>query len=217
MVQALPSNRSDESLGIWILPGTSRCCENLLDAQRLDSQSNFSTVPAVAIADEILGGLSVCERLYDLLRGPSSGRMLGHIEMQHLATIVFQEDKYEQYPHANCGHGKEIDGYHLADMVVQERPPRLVRWAAEPAQDARHGALGDGDAEHLHLAMNPGCAPQRIGGGYLLDQSAEMELTDNQYRLWKSRAMAKFCRIGKQYLAKKGLLDPDPDTPTLAL
>jgi hypothetical protein len=31
--------------------------------------------------------LSVCERLYELLRRPSSRRMLGHIEMQHLATI----------------------------------------------------------------------------------------------------------------------------------
>jgi hypothetical protein len=49
--------------------------------------------------------------------------MLRHIEMQHLATILFQEDKNEQHPHANCGHGKEIDGYHLADMVVQEGPP----------------------------------------------------------------------------------------------
>src|SRR5258708_2334090 len=92
--------------------------------------------------------------------------MLGHIEMQHLATIVFQEDKYEQHPHGHCGHGKEIDGDQLADMVVQEGPPRLVRWPPEPAQDARHGALGEGDAEHLQLAMNPGCAPQRIGGGY---------------------------------------------------
>ena len=54
VVQTLPSNRADESLGVWIVPGTSRCCESLLDAQRLDSQSNFRTVPAVAIADEIL-------------------------------------------------------------------------------------------------------------------------------------------------------------------
>ena len=110
MVQALPSNRADESLGVWILPGTSGCCENLLDAQRLDSQSDFSTVPAVAIADEIRGGLSVCKRLYDLLRRPSPGRMLRHIEMQHLATVVFQQDKYEEHSHGNCGHGKEVDG-----------------------------------------------------------------------------------------------------------
>jgi hypothetical protein len=90
VVQALPSNRADESLGVWILPGTLRCCQNLLHAQRLDSQSNLSTVPAVPIADEVTGSLSVCERLYDLLCRPSPGRMLGHIEMQHLATIVFQ-------------------------------------------------------------------------------------------------------------------------------
>jgi hypothetical protein len=58
-------------------------------------------------------------------------------------------------------------------MVVQEGPPRLVTWPPEPAQDARHGAFGDGDTEHLEFTMNPGCAPQRIGGGHLLDQSAE--------------------------------------------
>jgi hypothetical protein len=133
VVQALPSNRADELLGVWILPGTSRCCENLLDAQRLDSHSNFS--------------LSVCERLYDLLRRPSPGRMLGRIEMQHLATIMFQDDQYEQYPHCDCGRGKEIDGDQLASMVVKEGPPRLARWRPEPAQDAQYGALGDGDAE----------------------------------------------------------------------
>src|SRR5689334_8299379 len=60
-----------KSLGVWILPRSSRCCENLLHAQRLDSQSDLSTVPTVAIADEIMGRLSVCERLYDLLSRPS--------------------------------------------------------------------------------------------------------------------------------------------------
>ena len=79
------------------------------------------------MADEILGRLSVCERRYDLFRRPSSGGMLGHIKMQHLATIVFQEDKYEQHPHGNCRHSKEIDRDHLADMIVQEGPAGLVR------------------------------------------------------------------------------------------
>jgi hypothetical protein len=109
VVQALPSNRADEALGVWILPRTARCCENLLHAQRLDSQSNLSTVPAVAIADEILGSLSVCERLYDLLCRPSSGRMLGHIKMQQLATIVLRHDQCEQYPHCDGRYRKEID------------------------------------------------------------------------------------------------------------
>jgi hypothetical protein len=97
VVQTLPSNRADDSLGIWILPRTSRCCENFLDANDWILPSNLSTVPAVAIAEEIRGRRSVRERLYDLLCSPSSGGMLTHIEMQHLATVVFQENEYEQH------------------------------------------------------------------------------------------------------------------------
>src|SRR3954454_23990524 len=59
VVQTFPSNRADESLGVWILPWTMWCCQNLLHAQRLDSQSNLSTVPAVPIADEVMRSLSV--------------------------------------------------------------------------------------------------------------------------------------------------------------
>jgi hypothetical protein len=52
--------------------------------------------------------------------------MLGHIEVQHLATIVFQDDKHEQDLDRDGRHGKEIGGYHLAYMVVQDGPPGLV-------------------------------------------------------------------------------------------
>src|ERR1700751_386324 len=62
---------------------------------------------------------------------------------------------------------------HLPDMIMQESLPCLVRRAAQSAQDARDSALGDGDAEHLEFAVNPGCAPQRICSSHLLDQSAE--------------------------------------------
>ena len=93
--------------------------------------------------------------------------------MQHLATVVIQEDKYKQHPHGNCRHGKETDGDYLTDMIAQEGPTSLVGRPPEPVQDARHGAFGDGDTEHLEFTMNPGCAPQRVGGGHLLDQSAE--------------------------------------------
>ena len=55
-----------------------RCGEKLLHAQRLDSQSNFSTLPAVPIAEEVMGGLSVCERLYDLLRSTAQLDVRSH-------------------------------------------------------------------------------------------------------------------------------------------
>ena len=169
VVEALPSDRANESLYVRILPGAVRCGEKLLHAKRLDSQSNLSTVPAVPIAEEVTGRVSVCERLYDLLCRPSPSRMLGHIEMQHLATIVFQDDQYEQHPQCDGRHRKEIDRYHLADMIMQEGSPGLVRRSPELAQEARDSALGEGEAEHLEFTMNPGRSPQRIGRGHSLD------------------------------------------------
>jgi hypothetical protein len=44
VVQTLPSDRADESLGVWILPGTLRCGQNLLDTQRLDSHHRCSAM-----------------------------------------------------------------------------------------------------------------------------------------------------------------------------
>src|SRR5438270_6430896 len=120
VVEALSSDRGDESLGVWILPGTLRCRQNLLDVQRLDSQSNFSTVPAVAIADEITGSFSVCECLHDLLRGPSPGRMLRHIKVQHLATIMFEDNEYEQHLHRDGRHSVEnpfADKHHCCATI----------------------------------------------------------------------------------------------------
>ena len=71
------------------------------------------------------------------------------------------------------GTAKEVHRYHLADIIVQEGFPRLFGRMPEPAKDARDSAFGDGDAEHFQFAMNPGCAPQRVGSGHLLDQSAQ--------------------------------------------
>jgi len=169
MVETLPSNRADESLGVWVLPGTLRCSQNLVHTQGFDSQSDLSAVPAVSIAEERSGGIAIRKRLYDLLGSPVTGRMLGHIKVQQLAAIVFQDDEYEQHFHRDGRHGKEIGRDDLADMVVQEGLPCLVRRAAEPAQEARYGTLRDRDAEHFEFAMNPGCAPQRIGRGHLFD------------------------------------------------
>jgi hypothetical protein len=69
----------------------------------------------------------------------------------------------------NVGHGKEIYGHHLMQMVVKEGLPGLSGRVPKPAQNARDSALGDGDAEHFQFAMNPGRTPQRICGGHSFD------------------------------------------------
>src|SRR4030095_12114998 len=118
-------------LSVWILPRTLRCRQDFFHSQRVNSQTKLIAVNAIPIAEEITGRLSIGERLDDLLRRPGRSRMLGHIEMQHLATTMFQHDKYEQYLHRERRHSKEVDRYHLTDMIVQESLPGLVRRSAE--------------------------------------------------------------------------------------
>src|SRR4029453_17485831 len=142
MVETLPANGADESFGVRILPRTSRCGQNFFHSQRLDFGSNLAALNAVPIANKITGSVSIGERLDDLLRSPGRSRMLRHIEMQHLATTMFQHDKYEQHLHRERRHSKEVDRYHLTDMIVQESLPGLVRRPAELSQNAGDGTLG---------------------------------------------------------------------------
>src|SRR4030095_15332520 len=85
---------------------------------------------------------------------------------------MFQHDKYEQHLHRERWHGKEVGRDDLPDMGVQESLPGLGRRPAELSQNAGDGTLGDVDAEHFQLAMNPGRAPQRISARHSFDYSA---------------------------------------------
>ena len=85
--------------------------------------------------------------------------MLGHVEMQHLATTMFQHDEHEQHFHGDRWHGEEIDRHQLAEVVVKKRLRGLSRWPAEGSENTGDGALRHCDAEPLQLAMNPWRTP----------------------------------------------------------
>jgi len=51
--------------------------------------------------------------------------------------------------------------------------PGLAGRPAKASQDSRQGAFGDAAAEH-QFAVNPRCAPQRVGGDHSFDPSAKL-------------------------------------------
>jgi hypothetical protein len=97
MVQAFSSDRADQAFSVGI-----------------------------PISQEIPRRILIGEGLDDLLRRPSRRGMLGHIEVQHLATTVFQHDEDEQHLHRDRGHAEEVHRDHLAEVIVQERLPGLA-------------------------------------------------------------------------------------------
>src|SRR5215469_18598633 len=88
---------------------------------------NFIAVDTVSISEQILGRILVSEGLDDLLRRPGCTGMLRHMEMQYLATTMFQHQEHEQHLPRDGRHGEEVDGNHLTDVIVQEGLPGLAR------------------------------------------------------------------------------------------
>src|SRR4029450_433897 len=82
---------------------------------------------AVPIAEEIRRRGVVREGIDDLLSGPGSGRMLGHVEVEDAAAVVGEHDKDEEDAQLRGGNREEIDRDEVPDMVGEERPPCLGR------------------------------------------------------------------------------------------
>jgi hypothetical protein len=130
-------------------------------------------VDPVTVAQEIGGRGVIRERLHDLLSGPEGCRVLGHVEVDDAAAMVRKHDEDEQDAQARGGHGEEVDGDQVLDMVGEEGPPGL-RWLGAPLRhQAGHGALCYVDPELDELAMNARGAPQRVGGSDMRDQSSD--------------------------------------------
>src|SRR5215472_18460969 len=57
------------------------------------------------------------------------------------------------------GHGEEIDGGQLLDMILEEGTPGLSGWFVEAQHVFADAALSDVDAEPEQFAMDAGCTP----------------------------------------------------------
>jgi hypothetical protein len=90
----------------------------------------------------------------DLLGGPVGGGVLGHVEVDDPPVVVGEDDEDEQDAEASGGHGEEVDGDQVADMVGEERPSGLRGLGAPLGHEPGDGALGDVDAELQELPVD---------------------------------------------------------------
>jgi hypothetical protein len=128
MVQALAPDRADQSLREGVLPRAVRRRQDFTDGHALEALAEHLTVDRVAVAKEVGGGGVVREGVHDLLGRPGGGGMLGDIEVEDAPPVVGEHDEDEQDAQARGGDGEEIDGDEVADVIGQERTPRLRRW-----------------------------------------------------------------------------------------
>ena len=109
MVEEFAPDGADHALSEGVLPRGARRGEDLVKTDGLHPSSKLSAEDAVAITDEKPGRRVVREGLDNLLRRPSRGRGVGHVEMYDSAAVM--EEDYEHVEHAEHrrGHDEEVD------------------------------------------------------------------------------------------------------------
>src|SRR5580658_2044350 len=96
--------------------------------------------------------------------------MSRHVEVQIAPPFMGQHQEYVQDLEANCGHGKEIDGDKLADVILQKAAPRLGRWFPMTGHVLAYTGFADIDAQFKQFAMNARRTPEWVGTTHGTDQ-----------------------------------------------
>ena len=140
MIRALTSDRSNDALGVRVLPRGTWCRPHLLDAHTLGcgSDGRERTVP---IVEEILRGLIVGERLAELLGGPGSRGIRGHRDVHDAPPMVRQDDQHKQKSIRDSRDDEEVGGHQLGGVIREKRAPGLGGWALTPHHVLRDSRL----------------------------------------------------------------------------
>jgi hypothetical protein len=109
MIQTLPPDRTDQSLHVRILPGTSRSRDDFFNANCPDPLSEVLPINAITIAKKVALSAIPGESLQKLLCRPLRCGMGGYVEVQYAPAIVSEDEEYEQDLKADRGNHQEID------------------------------------------------------------------------------------------------------------
>ena len=128
----------------------------------------------IAIVQQVGRALVVGKGVAELLRRPRGGRVIGDRDMHDASAFVGEDHQHEQQAIRGGRDHEEVGGHDLADVVREERPPRLRRWASATHHVLRDGGLTHGDPELLQLAVDARRTPERVRVRHRADQRADV-------------------------------------------
>src|SRR4029450_8980763 len=92
VIQAIPSDRSDQALNVGILPRRPRCRWSIPDPHRVQPVLEDLAKCSGPVANEMPRRPVPRKGLGDLMRKPFCGRMRGHADMDQLSSPVMQDN-----------------------------------------------------------------------------------------------------------------------------
>ncbi len=98
MIQAIPSDRSDQALNVSVLPRRARCRWSIPNLHGVQPLLEDLAKGAVTIANKMARRTVPGKGLRNLMRDPFCCRMRGHADMDQLSSPVMQDNEAEQHP-----------------------------------------------------------------------------------------------------------------------
>src|SRR5215469_3067346 len=89
-----------------------------------------------------------------------------------------QNQENVKNPEADRGHGEEINGDELSDMILKECPPALRGRFVSADHIFADAAFSDVDAEFEQFSMDPRCTPKGILSAHLVDENSDFTRND---------------------------------------
>ena len=109
-----------------------------------------------------------------MLGNPCARRMPGDIAVQDAPSVMRNHEEAVEHPKRERRHGEEVHRRNSFSVINQKcRPPlRRLRASWGLPHPTQHRSLGDIEAEHLQLTMNPWRTPGWVLGHHAEDKFA---------------------------------------------
>src|ERR1700688_3986083 len=153
VVKALPSDRTDQSFSICVLPRGTRRCRSVANAHRSKSTDKDLTIGPVPVTNEIAGSLFPPACFRDLVCDPFCGWMRCDAKPQNMSPAVPHDQKSIERAKRDCRHDEHIHRSDPIRVVAEECPPALGRRVSSPDHVLGHAGLSDIDAELEEFAI----------------------------------------------------------------
>src|SRR6266478_1408789 len=175
VVNAFPSDRTDQPFGICVLPRGTRRCWPVANAYRSESADKDLTIGPVPVTNEIARSLFPPACFRDLICDPFCGWMCCDAKPQNMSPAVPHDQQSIEQAKRDRRHDEHIHRSDPVRVVAEECPPALGRRVSSPDHVLGHAGLSDTDAELEEFSMDPRRSPQRIGNAHLADKLAYLQ------------------------------------------
>ena len=130
----------------------------------------------ITIQDRIAVRTRFRKRFPQLLRYPGASWVFGDVEMEDLASTVFDHEKTIQDSERESWHGEEVHGRDGLAVIAQESSPEFpcLLGRKQAVEIARNCAFRDVEAQFQKLTVNSGGAPAGILVRHSLDEGSHL-------------------------------------------